>query len=235
MLAQTKKVNWIYESDSNGSYPTLLTAVKRLRRRFNGARFSNILLAALSKSLRDFFERKKFEIPEEMTVVLPARLWNANEDPQLRMENKFSVALQTIPINVNNINDRISKIQQYSDDVHASPQYIINFWIMSLVSAIFPESILKVIMNSKHCSMAVSNLPGPNFAIKIDGHEFENVGFFLPNVGQTACGITVLSYNNKLHLGIMADDSAVQTEEDLGDILKGMVREIEVMTEYISH
>lgn len=229
----TQKVNWLYESDTVGDYPTLLTIVKLLKRQFNGGRFSNILLAALSKSLKDFFESKAYEIPKDMTVVIPARLYSTGEDQQLRLENKFSVALQKLPIDVQRSNDRVEKVKQYSDIVNASPDYLVNFWMMSTVSAIFPERILKVIMNSKHSTIAVSNLPGPNFAIKINGHEFESVGFFLPNIGQTACGITILSYNNKLHLGIMADETAIGSEEDLGEILKGMVREIKAMTESV--
>lgn len=231
--AKPQKVNWLYESDPTGHYPTLLTVVKLLKRKFSGARFSNILLAALSKSLKDFFERKLCTVPKDMTVVIPARLYNHWEDPQLRMENKFSVALQTLPIDVKRIDDRIMKIKQYSDIVNASPDYLVNFWMMSIVCAIFPDWILRIIMNSKHSTMAVSNLPGPNFTIKIDGHEFENVGFFLPNIGQTAMGITILSYNNKLHFGVMADETAIKNEEELGEILDGMVREIKVMTENI--
>lgn len=169
-----------------------------------------------------------------MTVVIPARLCNRREDPQLRLENKFSVALQTLPIDVERIDDRISRIKQYSEIVNASPDYLVNFWMMSVVSAVFPEWILSVIMNSKHSTMAVSNLPGPsNFTIKINGHEFESVGFFLPNIGQTACGLTILSYNNKLHFGMMADEAAISSEEELGEILQGMVREIEIMMENV--
>lgn len=229
---QQQKVNWLYESDS-GNYPTLMSLVKLLKRQFDSGRFSNILLAALSKSLKDFFERKHYEIPKDMTVVIPARLCNSREDPQLRMENRFSVAMQTLPIDENRIYDRINRIRRCSEVVSASPDYLVNYWMMTFVSAIFPEPILKVVMNSKHTTMAVSNLPGPNFAIKINGHELESLGFFLPNLGTTACGITILSYNNKLHFGIMADEAAVKNESDLWDILQGMVREIKVMTENI--
>lgn len=205
--------------------------MKLLKRKFDGARFSNILLAALTKSLRDFMTRKNYETPNDMTVVIPARLYSTCEDPQLRLENRFSVALQTLPFGDLMAKERVMKIKEYSDAVNASPDYLVNYWIMSLVSAVFPEWVLKVIMNSKHCTLAVSNLPGPNFTIKINGFEFENVGFFLPNIGQTACGITILSYDNKLHFGIMTDENSIASNEELGEILDGMVKEIESMTE----
>jgi hypothetical protein len=210
----------------------MLTLVKLLKRQFPGSRFSNILLAALSKSLRNFFEHKKYEIPKDMTVVIPARLCNIKEDlSSLKLENKFSVALQTLPIENGQANDRIDKVKKYSDIVVASPDYQINYFMMSVVSAIFPDWILKVILNSKHATMAISNLPGPNFTIKINKLQFDSVGFFIPNIGQTAVGLTILSYDNKLHFGMMSDEAAIETEEDLGKILNGMVAELYEMAE----
>lgn len=206
----------------------MLTLIKLLKRQFPGARFSNILLAALCKSLRDFFENKNYDIPKDMTVVIPARLYNIKEDlSSLKLENKFSVALQTLPIENNGqANDRIDKVRKYSDIVAASPDYQINYFMMWFVAAIFPDWILKVILNSKHATMAISNLPGPNFTLKINGFQFHSVGFFIPNIGTTSVGLTVLSYDNKLHFGMMSDEAAIKTEEDLGTILNGMVAEL---------
>ena len=212
-----------------------MTAVKVLKRQFDGGRFSNILLAALSKSLKDFFEKKSYDTPNEMTIVIPARLHHSKVEPQLKMENKFSVALQTLPIGeIKTTGDRISKIKQYSNIAVASPDYLVNHWIMTIVSAIFPEWVLRKIMQSNHATLAMSNLPGPNFTIKIKGYELENVGFLIPTVGLTAVGITVLSYNNKLHFGITSDEAAIDNEDDLGEILQGMKREIETMVKSVN-
>lgn len=206
--------------------------MKLLKRQFSGARFSNILLTALSKSLRDFFVRKNYEMPKDMTVVIPARLYNGKENlSSLKMENKFSVALQTLPIDLSQVDERIGQIRMYSDIVVSSPDYQINYFMMSVVAAIFPDWILKVILNSKHSTMAISNLPGPNFTIKINGLTFNSVGFFIPNIGQTAVGLTILSYDNKLHFGMMADEAAIESEEDLGMIINGMIGELYGMAE----
>lgn len=209
----------------------LLTLVKLLKMKFPGSRFSNILLAALSKSLRDYFIHKNVDVPKDMTVVIPARV--CHESPALKLQNKFSVALQTIPIDVSKTNDRVERVRRNSDIVVSAPDYHINYFLMSVVAGIFPDWVLKILINSKHATMAVSNLPGPNFSLKINGYAFDSVGFFIPNVGQTACGITILSYNNKLHFGAMADENSVGTVEDLGMILNGMVNELHEMAKNI--
>lgn len=227
-----QKINWIYESAIKGNHSTpLLTVVKLLKRKFPGSRFSNILLSALSKSLRDYFIQKNFDVPKDMTVVIPARV--CHESPTLKLQNKFSVALQTIPIDESRTNDRVERVRRNSDVVISSPDYQINFFLISVVAGIFPDWVLKAIINSKHSTMAVSNLPGPNFSLKINGFAFESVGFFIPNVGTTACGITILSYNNKLHFGAIADENSVNSNEDLGMILSGMVNELHDMAKNI--
>ncbi|CAG9806865.1 unnamed protein product [Chironomus riparius] len=227
-LSGNKKINWIYESSNNDNYSTpLLTVVKLLKRKFPGSRFSNILLSALSKSLRDYFMYKNSEVPKDMTVVMPARI--CHESPTLKLRNRFSVAMQTIPIDVSRTTERVERVRRNSDVVIASPDYQVNYFLISVVAGIFPDWVLKNIINSKHATMAVSNLPGPNFSLKINGFAFESVGFFIPNVGQTACGITILSYNNKLHFGAIADENSVESVEDLGMILDGMVNELHDM------
>ncbi|XP_070507604.1 O-acyltransferase WSD-like [Chironomus tepperi] len=231
-LSGNKKINWIYESNNNNNdedSTPLLTVVKLLKRKFPGSRFSNILLAALSKSLKDYFMFKKMDVPKDMTVVIPARI--CHESPTLKLQNKFSVALQTIPIDMNRTTERVERVRRNSQVVISSPDYQINYFLLSVVAGLFPDWILKNIINSKHATMAVSNLPGPNFSLKINGFAFESVGFFIPNVGQTACGITILSYNNKLHFGAIADENSVGSVKDLGMILNGMVNELHGMAE----
>lgn len=229
--------NWFYETDENNNEVSLLTLIKLLKRKVPGAKFSNVLLAGLSKSLNDYFTKRKLLVPDDLTVVIPARM--SYEEQQLHLSNKFSVGFVTLPIKnlksfcdqESEMYDRIENVKKYSDTLLLLPDYQINYWMMTVVAAILPENLIKTAMNSKHSTMAVSNLPGPQSAIKINNFEFKNIGFFLPNIGQTAIGITILSYNQKLHFGIMADTNAIATEEELGEILYGMVDEIKSMGE----
>lgn len=104
---------------------------------------------------------------------------------------------------------------------------------MSFVAGLFPDTVLRTIMTSAHSTMAVSNLPGPQEGIRIQNFELKNVCFWLPNIGTTGIGITILSYGGKLQLGISADRSVISTEDEVDDILKGIASEIKIMADVI--
>lgn len=48
--------------------------MKSIKRNFQGVRFSDVLLSALSISFQNYFEQNGEHIPTDMTVVLPARI-----------------------------------------------------------------------------------------------------------------------------------------------------------------
>jgi hypothetical protein len=188
---------------------------------------SNILFAAISTSLKKYFEIKSMEIPKNMTIVVPSRM----NQPQvkLKLENEYSVGMQDVPINIEDYRRKIELIKSYSDSSKLYPEYFTNYWSLKLISTLLPEHILKKILISQHATLTFSNLPGPTSPIKIDDFTLEKFCFLLPNVDLTACGMTLLTYQNKISLGIMADESAISCEEDLNLILKGFVKAIEEM------
>lgn len=52
----------------------LLDTMKAIKRNFQGVRFSDVLLSALSISFQNYFESKGDHIPNTMTAVVPARI-----------------------------------------------------------------------------------------------------------------------------------------------------------------
>lgn len=172
-------------------------------------------------------------MPEDITVVLPARLFIEKDYSDRDLLNRFSVGVQSVPIGVENTHELVQKIKENSDSLMASSEYVINFWLMSKVFQLVPARVIRFIIKKNHSTMVVSNIPGPDFPISINGHTLEDIGFFVPNLGQTGIGVTVISYDNKLNIGMLADEAAIKTEDDIGCILHGMVREIEAISRIV--
>ncbi|XP_050080319.1 uncharacterized protein LOC126567976 [Anopheles maculipalpis] len=234
-MANDKVVSWIHEDHNSGT--SWVEIIKRTKRLLPGTRFSDVFLTALSSSLEVYFSKQTGKPPKNLTVVLPARI--EKETPHLRLHNRFSVALQTLPISpgilLNDTNrhyalaKRILAVKRYSDGLRSSSDYLINYWIMSKMTCLFPEAILRKILKSAHSTLAISNLPGPQQLPRIQGRELKNLSFFIPNLGTTAVGITLLSYGGKLQLGILADRAVIRTEDAAHSILLGTIEEIERM------
>lgn len=64
-------VCWRFEHDDDLD---LLNTMKSIKRNFQGVRFSDVLLSALSISFQNYFESKGDHIPNTMTAVVPARI-----------------------------------------------------------------------------------------------------------------------------------------------------------------
>lgn len=234
-LSNQKVVSWIHEEEHSDTH--WVEIIKRTKQQLPGARFSDAFLTALSSSLQKYLSQKTDQVPEDITVVLPTRV--EQESPQLKLHNKFSVALQTLPITSGiDLNDpnrlqtlmgRLNDVKQHSDVLRSSPDYMINYWIMNTVACLFPDNLLRKILNSAHSTMAISNLPGPQQKPQINGRELKNLSFWIPNIGQTAVGLTLLTYGGKLQLGILADRAVIPSEDDAHSILEETIAEIERM------
>lgn len=48
--------------------------MKSIKRNFQGVRFSDVLLSALSISFQNYFESKGNHIPDKLTAVVPVRI-----------------------------------------------------------------------------------------------------------------------------------------------------------------
>lgn len=145
---------WRFE---NADDLNLIETMKSIKRKYDGVRFSDVLLSALSNSFHHYFESKGAQIPETMTVVLPARIEAESEffflispipcceqirsihnilfgkiGSQLKLQNKFSVGLQTIPIfgrkstnHINRFQRKMLQIKKFSDQLRNSPDYYV--------------------------------------------------------------------------------------------------------------
>ncbi|XP_053681242.1 uncharacterized protein LOC128732105 [Anopheles nili] len=239
-MANEKVVSWIHEEHTSNTH--WVEIIKQTKKLIPGTRFSDIFLTALSSSLHAYFDNKPGNRPKHLTVVLPARI--EKESPHLKLHNRFSVGLQTLPItsgirsNDPNrhfaLTNRILAVKGYSDTLRSSSDYMINYWIMSKMTCLFPDKILRKILKSAHSTLAISNLPGPQQMPRIQGRELKNLSFFIPNLGTTAVGITLLTYGGKLQLGILADRAVISTEEEAHSILQGTIEEIERMGQLLT-
>lgn len=194
-LSGTKTSFWIHEPKE--SY--LLPCLRKLKRKIPDVRFSDLILTSLSSSLYKFFE-KSGDIPKTIKIIVPARVEALQKE--MRLENKFSVALQRLPIvrplgkvsDVRDITSKVLKIKEETDKVRSKSDYAINFAIMTIFGYLLPYPVLSGILDSKLATMVFSNLPGPTEEAHLGNFKITNLSFSVPHRDST--GIGRINVNN---------------------------------------
>ncbi|XP_034178397.2 uncharacterized protein LOC117603390 [Osmia lignaria lignaria] len=225
---------WLEDDFKNTIDQKLFTKIQNIKI-ITGARFGDVILAALSVSLHKYFLRMNEPIPSKISVVLPMKIeeWNEN----LPLQNNFSVGV--LPLCVSQINgeqlpdpaensqilERLEDIKKANDELRNSLDYTVNFLVMKYLSALLPDKFLRPILKS-HSTMVFSNLVGPR-EVKLLGHSLKNIVFWIPNRSFTGIGFSLLTYRGYLHLSLIADKALIQNEKALTRILENTVSEID--------
>ncbi|XP_076623656.1 uncharacterized protein LOC143343043 [Colletes latitarsis] len=225
---------WLEDDFKNAGDQKLFTKIQNIRS-ITGAKFGDVVLAALSVSLHKYFLRMNEPTPNKLSVVLPTKIEELCEN--LPLQNNFSVGI--LPLCISQINgkasidprensqilERLEDVKTANDALRTSPDYTVNFLVMKYLSAVLPEKLLRPIFQS-HSTMVFSNLVGPQ-EVKILGHLLKNLVFWIPNRSYTGIGCSLLTYRGYLHLSLVADKALVQNEKALTEILENTVSEID--------
>ncbi|XP_015177528.1 PREDICTED: uncharacterized protein LOC107066970 [Polistes dominula] len=230
---------WSEDDYRNSSHQKLIMKIKEIKH-ITEARFVEVFLAALSSSLHKYFLRINEVPPNSLTVVLPAKMGN----PKEQLSNDISVGL--LPLCISEINgkvysnldedsrtiERLQDIMKLNNKLQEDLDYMINFWVMKFLSAVLPEILLKPLIES-HSTMILSNLPGCQ-EVRIVGYPVKNIIFWIPNKSNTGIGFSLFTYNEQVHLSVVADKALVKNEKVFSKILGNTVYEIEQLYESLT-
>ena len=73
------------------------------------------------------------------------------------------------------------------------------------------QSLLEML--SKKASAVMTNVPGPCEPIYLGGARLAEMMFWVPQSGQIGMGVSILSYNNRVHFGLVVDQKRVADPE----------------------
>ncbi|GLV46586.1 hypothetical protein CBL_13343 [Carabus blaptoides fortunei] len=222
-----------------------LHAVKQIKSKFPQSSFNDILLTALSESLYNYFKQNTDQIPPSLTVVVPERRQTifATEHHGLEinsMQNRFSVGMLYLPLlpqtgceRKSSALERLQEVRQQTTFLKNASDYQINYWLMRVIVKILPESMLRAMLYSTHSTLVMSNIIGPKKVTICDGLSVNDIVFWIPHRGLTGIGVSVISYDTRLELGLNVDRALVSNVEDAQNILDGIFDALKKLYESI--
>ncbi|KAF2899810.1 hypothetical protein ILUMI_06377 [Ignelater luminosus] len=216
--------------------------IKTIKNTIAGISFQDVVAAAFSASLNDYFIKKsiKLEYISTGVPVLPGSFKLQHIIPeQLRIEdaditNKYSTLVMNIPVHVGfesgSIGDfrkRLHLIKKQSDILlKDSLEYEMTTLFVNTMCTYLPQEIYEwILMKSRYSTAIFTVLPGPpRLHCWQNSAAISDLTGFGPLMYGIGTNVTINSYDGQLNIGISVDKSIIPDEEDVKEIADNILK-----------
>ncbi|WP_416396877.1 wax ester/triacylglycerol synthase family O-acyltransferase [Allohahella sp. A8] len=201
-----------------------------------GASVNDVLLSCVAGGLGKYLaDRQSVEESLELRATVPVNLRPATQSPSLAAANDGSSQHQAddeddllgnqfgtifIPLAVG-LRNRVERLYKTKHDMRAlkgSVQPMLSHIVIG-AAGLLPTVLQQPLMDSfsNKTSLVLSNVPGSKEPRFIAGSAVNELMFWVPQGGETGLGISLLSYNGFVQIGLLCDPQCVDVPQQLMD------------------
>jgi WS/DGAT/MGAT family acyltransferase len=212
-LSVAKRVAW--------AEPLSLREVKTIGKAL-GCSINDVLLSCVTGALRAYLLEKGDSIRDglEIRAAVPVNLRSLEKAKKLG--NFFGLVLLTLPIGVADPIQRVHTVQQRMRELKGSYQAVLTLGLLGTLGVgpkLVQASAMKVL--SKKATAVMSNVPGPQQPLYMGGAKMSELMFWVPQSGSVGMGVSIFSYNGRVHFGLRTDARVVRDPDTIIKRFKG--------------
>jgi diacylglycerol O-acyltransferase / wax synthase len=216
-LGVAKRVAW--------SDPLSLGDVKAIKN-ITGGTVNDVLVSAITGGLRRYMLNKGADVKGlNFRAAVPVNLRTPQEMGTLG--NKFGIVFLSLPVGIGDPLKRLHEVHNRMLELKNSKEAPVSLGILSAMGMSPQEfqGTLVRLFGSKTTAV-LTNVPGPPVPLYLAGQKIEGLMFWVPQSGRVSLGISIISYANKVFLGVATDVGLVP---DPDTILAGFYEEFEAL------
>ncbi len=195
-LGVSKRVAW--------APPLDLEEVKAVGRAC-GCTVNDVLMAAAAGALRDYMlERGEDVAGMTLRATVPVNLRPLEHARKLG--NHFGLVFLDLPVGEGNPVRRLELVAECMNQLKKSRQAIVAFGLLAALG-MAPQALQEVALElfSRKATAVATNVPGPQQPLYLAGCRVRELMFWVPQTGSIGLGLSILSYDNRVHFGLIAD------------------------------
>jgi WS/DGAT/MGAT family acyltransferase len=196
------------------SPPLPLRDVKAVRK-VTGGTVNDVLLTAVTGALRRYMERRGEPVDGlDFRAVVPVNLRPLNE--MAKLGNRFGLVFLSLPVGIADPLERLHELKERMDALKDTPEAIAAFGILTAVG-ITPAEVQEVIVKlfGTKATAVMTNVPGPQMTLYLGGKAIKGIMFWVPQSGRLGLGVSILSYDGQVRLGVATDAGLVPDPESI--------------------
>ena len=221
-LGVSKKVSWIR--------PLPLDDIKAIKD-VAGGTVNDVLVSILTGALRRYLISQNQRVEGiEFRAAIPVNLRSPEE--METMGNKFGLVFLTMPITIADSVERLHVVRERMTTLKNSPEAVVAFGILNALG-MTPTDIQSEfvkIMGAK-ATAVLTNVPGPRFPLYLAGQRIRSMMVWVPQSGRLSLGLSIISYANKVFVGICADANLIPDPNSITDFF---IEEYEGMMQLVA-
>lgn len=209
--------------------PLALADVKAVGR-VTGGTVNDVLLTAVAGSLRRYLRGRGEPVDGlNFHAVVPVNLRPL--DGPIELGNKFGLVFLSLPIGVGDVVERIAEVKRRMQALKESPEAAALFTLLNAVG-MAPSEIEQILLTvfGMKATGVMTNVPGPRKPLYLAGSPLEQIMFWVPQSGRLGLGVSIMSYDGEVLVGVVTDAGLVPDPET---IVAGVHKEFAEMMELV--
>ncbi|MBU6953149.1 wax ester/triacylglycerol synthase family O-acyltransferase [Hahella sp. HN01] len=186
-----------------------------------GCSINDVLLSCVSGGLRRLLQDRMDQVDGvRLHATLPVNLrpleTRLGREQLQELGNQFGTVFVPLAAGIGNPIERLYKIKHDMAALKESMQPSLSHALLTAMG-LFPQGVQQPLLElfSNKTSMVLSNVPGARRARYLAGSKVKELMFWVPQTGDIGLGVSLLSYNQSVQIGINADRALLPEPAEL--------------------
>jgi WS/DGAT/MGAT family acyltransferase len=178
-----------------------------------GGTVNDMLLTAMSGALRQYLLSKGQPVAGlNFRAVVPVNLRRPGTEEELG--NKFGLVFLSLPVGIADPGDRLRELRRRMESLKDSMEAPVAYGILNAIGT-SPRPVQDVVVNmfGTKGTAVMTNVMGPTERRYLAGVPLEALMFWVPQSGRLGMGVSILSYADKVWMGVITDEKLVPNPE----------------------
>jgi diacylglycerol O-acyltransferase / wax synthase len=173
-----------------------------------GCSINDVLLSMAAGALRDYLREKGDAVESEVRAIVPVNLRPVSQAGDLG--NHFGLVFLSLPVGIENPLERLFAVRARMRELKGSYQPLIALGLLSAVGygpRVLQDQVTQLLGQS--ATAVMTNVPGPQHPLYFAGKRIDELDFWVPQSGGIGMGVSILSYDGRIHFGVITDAGLV--------------------------
>ncbi|HEH9407267.1 WS/DGAT/MGAT family O-acyltransferase [Aeromonas salmonicida] len=174
-----------------------------------GCSVNDLLIAATAGALRHYLiEKGDAADGVAIRALVPVNMRAPDDNGALG--NRFGLVALDLPLDIEHPLQRLHAVRERMQALKSSlqPAVVLNLLeVMGMAPKALQQQTIDIL--SAKASAVITNVPGPQQTLYLAGARLRQPLFWVPQAGDIGVGVSILSYDNKVQLGLITDKKRV--------------------------